>query len=341
MPGHGCREPKGLASGLVLRFVLRRLAVSVAMVAVSSVLVFVLVVRVGDPVAGLVFDPDIPASAIAERRQQLGLDDPIASRYLRWAAGAARGDLGESLDGRPVRALLWERLQVTLRMVVVGLAASAVAAVGVGAWAARRPYTWKDNLATTLSLVVLSLPVFWLGGLLKEYAAFRLNNLLGARVVATLGEADPNLTGGLLARVGNYASHLVLPTAALAAVLIAAWSRYVRASMIEELSRDHIRAARARGVPERRLTFHHALPNVLGPFANVAAVGFGQVLGGAVVLEQVFGWQGMGDLLLDGVFGPDVNVVLAWLLVAGVLVVAANLAAEVLHARLDPRVRRG
>lgn len=325
----------------MVRFTLRRLAVSAVMVAVSSVLVFALVTSVGDPVAGLALDPDVPAGEIAERRDQLRLDDPRAERYLRWAAGLVRGDMGESLDGRPVRALVWERLQVTLRMVAAAVVVAVVAALGVGAWSARRPYSWSDNLVAALALVVLSLPVFWLGGLLKEYGAFQLNRLVGARVVATLGEADPNLTGSLPARLANYASHLVLPTLALAAVLAAAWSRYVRASMIEVLSRDHIRAARARGVPERRITYHHALPNVMGPFSTLAAVDFAQVLAGVVVLEQVFGWQGMGSMLLEGVLAPDVNVVLAWLLVAGTLVVLANLAADLLVARLDPRVRRG
>lgn len=311
------------------------------LIAASSVLVFGLVISTGDPVASLALDPDVSPAQLANRRHELHLDEPAAARYVRWAQGVAHGDLGESVEGRQVRTLLWERLQVTLRMVGAALLLGLLAAVLIGAWSARRPYSWPDNAVSTACLVVLSLPVFWLGGLLKEFAAIRLNRLVGRQLVATIGEADPNLTGNLLARFGNYVSHLVLPTVALAAILAAAWSRYLRAAMVDVLARDHIRAARARGVPEWRLTFGHALRNAAGPFTSLAAVDFAQILGGVVVLEQVFGWKGMGEMLVTGVLAPDVNVVLAWLMVTAVLVVVANLVADLVVARLDPRVRLG
>jgi peptide/nickel transport system permease protein len=311
------------------------------LVALSSVVVFALVAAAGDPTASLRLDPDISTAQLASRRHELHLDEPVAARYIRWVAGVGRGDLGRSLDGRPVRALLWARLQVTLRMVVAGSLLGLAGAVLLGAWSAHRPYSWTDHGIAVMALIVLSVPVFWLGAMLKWYVAFGVNRVAGHRILATLGEADPNLAGGLLTRLGNYASHLALPTFALAAVLAGAWSRYLRASMLEVLGHDHIRAARARGVPEWRLTLGHALGNAVGPFATLVAVDFAQVLGGVVVLERVFGWHGMGELLIDGVLASDVNVVLAWLLVTASLVVMANLLADVLLARLDPRVRLG
>lgn len=320
-------------------FLARRLLASAPLLLLSSALVFLLVAATGDPLGGL--PPDTDARIVEDLRADLHLDDPIIERYGHWLGGALRGDFGQSIDRRPVDSLLWQRAQVTLRMVTAGLVLSVLASLAVGSLAASRPRAAVDRLVTTLSFVALSLPVFWLGAVLKEFVALPVNDFLGRRVLFTVGEASPNVEGGLLARVGDYAGHLVLPTLALGAVLVAAWSRYVRASMIDALGRDHIGAARARGVPERRLVLRHALPNAAGPFTNLVAVDFAQVLGGAVVLERVFGWNGLGDLLVTGVLASDTNVVLAWLMLTAVAVVVCNALAEVAAARLDPRIGVG
>ena len=321
-------------------FVFRRLLWSVPLLLLSSLFVFVMVVEAIDPLADLRVDPDVSKEVVEARSRALGLDRPILARYGSWVVDAVHGDLGDTLGGRSVRALVWERLQVTMRMVTAGLVIALVASLLVGCLGALRPRSKLDNLLTVVGMVMLSLPVFWLGGILKALA-IRLNDFAGHRILATIGQADPNLTGGLLERWADYASHLVLPTIALAVVLVAAWSRYLRSSMIEVLPKEYMDAARAKGLSSARVVVGHGLRNALVPFTSMAAVDFGQVLGGAVVLEQVYGWQGMGRLLLDGVLSGDTNVVLAWLLVTVVLVVAFNLLADVAVAYLDPRTRLG
>ncbi|MDQ3898140.1 MAG: ABC transporter permease [Actinomycetota bacterium] len=313
---------------------------SLPLLLLSSLLVFVMVAKAIDPLADLRVDADVSSEVLAARSRALGLDRPVLARYGSWVGNALHGDLGTTLGGRSVRDLLWERLLVTMRMVTAGLAIAVLGSMVIGCLSALRPRSKLDNLLTVVGMLLLSLPVFWLGGVLKELA-IRVNDLAGRRIVSTIGQADPNLSGGLLDRWGNYAGHLLLPTIALATVLVAAWSRYVRSSMIEVLPKEYMDVARAKGLSPARVTVGHGLRNALVPFTSVAAVDFGQVLGGAVVLEQVYGWQGMGRLLLDGVLSGDTNVVLGWVLVTVVLVLVFNLLADVAVAYLDARTRLG
>jgi peptide/nickel transport system permease protein len=215
-----------------------------------------------------------------------------------------------------------------------------VLSILVGAAGAMRPYSAIDQLIGGVGLVFLSLPAFWLAALLKE-VVIALQNASGRRLLPTLNAAQPGFTGGLLHRWADYASHLVLPTITLSLLLVASWSRYVRASLIEESSRDYVRAAEAKGAGPARVLYRHVLPNALVPFSSIVAVDFAAVFGGAVIVERAFNWQGMGQLLIEGVRDVDVNVVLAWLLVTATLVIVLNLMADVLAARLDPRVRLG
>lgn len=312
---------------------------TIPLLLLSSVAVFLLVATAGDPLADLRQQPEITAERLEAERQRLGLDRPVLDRYATWLRGALRGQLGETVDGREVGSLLRQRLAVTLRLVAAALAFGVVLALFIGTLSAMRSYGGLDIGFTVASLAVLSLPVYWLAGLLKQVLAVRLNDLFGWPIVYTLGEVSPNLKGGLLERWADYAGHLVLPTIVLAVVLSAAWSRYLRASMIEGLARPHVDAARAKGLSTARLVVRHGLRNSLVPFCSVVAVDFGAVLGGSVIVEQVFEWQGMGRLLLDGIERADTNVVQAWLLASAVLVVTCNFLADLLIARLDPRAR--
>ena len=322
------------------RFLLRRLLWYVPLLLVSSFVVFVLVASAGDPLASLRGQPDVPQETIDRRAQELGLHDPLVTRYGRWLGAAVRGDFGRrAVQETSVRTLLWQRLQVTLRMVTAALLAGVVLSIAVGVFGARRPYSLPDNVITGAGLVILSLPVFWLAALLKEFLAIRLRDLFGRQILPTIGEADPNVAGGLVQRWGDYLSHLVLPSVTLSLLLVAAWSRYVRASLIEEASRDYVRAARAKGAAPLRVLLHHVLPNSLVPFSSIVAVDFAAVLGGTVVVERAFDWEGMGQMLVDGVLEVDTNVVLAWLVVVAALVVTFNLLADLVIARLDPRAR--
>jgi peptide/nickel transport system permease protein len=260
---------------------------------------------------------------------------------VSWLTNFVQGDMGKSVRGVEVRPLLWQRLKVTLRMVVLAMVLAVILAIGAGVLAAVKQYTATDYTFTFLGFLFLSMPVFWLAALLKEYGAVRLNKLFGEQVVYTVGAETPNLTGSLGTRLADWAGHLILPTLALALISFAAWSRYQRATMLDVLGSDYIRLARAKGLSRSRVMTRHALRNALIPLVTVVAIDFGAIIGGAVITERVFSWQGMGALLVDGVTFNDVNVLLAWLMVTSVLVVLFNLIADVLYAVLDPRIRYG
>jgi len=324
-----------------LRFVARRLLASVPVIVLASFVVFVMVASTTDPLGDMRADPQLAPAVIAQRSEQLNLDRPLLVRYGLWAADALRGDLGATLDDRAVAPLVRQRLQVTLRMVLLGTVLAVLGAIAAGVVAAVRRHRFADHALAFSSLLLLSMPVFWLAALLKEFGAIRLNELFGRQVVYTVGATSPNLRGSLWHRLGDHAGHLALPTLTLALVAGAAWSRYQRVAMIEVLDADHVRLARAKGLSATRVVLRHGLRNALVPLTMVVAVDFAAIIGGAVVIEKVFSWQGMGDLLLDGVTDGDVNVVAAWLLVTSVVVVVFNLAADALHGILDPRVRHG
>jgi peptide/nickel transport system permease protein len=326
----------------MLSFIIRRLLIAIPLVLLSSVLVFLLVANSGDPLAELKGrNPPVPEATIEARERQLGLDKPLPQRYVTWLGNFVQGDMGKSIRGVEVRPLLWQRLKVTLRMVVLAMIIAVVLAIGAGVLSAVKQYTLTDYTFTFLGFLFLSMPVFWLAALLKEYGAIRLNTVFGQQVVYTVGAESPNLTGGLGTRLADWAGHLILPTIALALISFAAWSRYQRATMLDVLGSDYIRLARAKGLSRSRVMTRHALRNALIPLVTVVAIDIGAVFGGAIITEKVFAWQGMGALLVQGVETSDVNVLLAWLMVTSVLVILFNLIADVLYAVLDPRIRYG
>jgi peptide/nickel transport system permease protein len=326
----------------MVSFIIRRLLIAIPLVLLSSVLVFLLVANSGDPLADLKGrNPPVPPQVIQAREHQLLLDKPIPQRYWHWLTHFVRGDMGKSIRGVEVRPLLWQRMRVTLRMVILASIIAIVLAIGAGVLSAVKQYTPTDYTFTFLGFLFLSMPVFWLAALLKEYGALRLNKLFGKQVVYTVGAETPNLTGSLGHRLADYAGHLVLPTIALALISFAAWSRYQRATMLDVLGADYIRLARAKGLSRRRVMVRHALRNALIPLVTVVAIDTGAIFGGAIITERVFSWQGMGALLVQGAETSDPNILLAWLMVTSFLVVLFNLTADVLYAVLDPRIRYG
>jgi peptide/nickel transport system permease protein len=326
----------------MLSFIVRRLLVTIPLVLLSSVLVFLLAANSGDPLADLKGrNPPVPPQVIKERERLIGLDKPLPTRYVTWLGGFVRGDMGKSIRGVEVRPLLWQRMKVTLRMVVLASILAIVLAVGAGVLSAVKQYTPTDYTFTFVGFLFLSMPVFWLAALLKEYGAIKLNALFGKQVVYTVGAETPNLSGSLGHRLADYAGHLVLPTIALALISFAAWSRYQRSTMLDVLGSDYIRLARAKGLSRSRVMIRHALRNALIPLVTVVAIDTGAIFGGAIITERVFSWQGMGALLVQGVETSDVNILLAWLMVTSVIVVVFNLIADVLYAVLDPRIRYG
>jgi peptide/nickel transport system permease protein len=326
----------------MISFINRRLLISIPVVILSSVLVFLLVANSGDPLGDLKSrNPPVPRSVLDLRRHQLNLDKPLPARYWAWVTHFVRGDMGTSVGGLNVRTLLGQRLVVTMRMIILATLLALVLAILTGVISAVRQYHVSDYTFTFAGFLFLSMPVFWLAALLKEFVAIKFNQAFGHRVFYTVGAETPNLSGSLFHRLGDYSGHLVLPTLTLALIGYASWSRYQRSTMLDVLSSDYIRLARAKGLTRGRVMVRHALRNALIPIATVVAIDTGTLFGGAILTERVFSWAGMGSLLVQGINQVDINVVLAWLMVASVIIILFNLAADILYAVLDPRIRYG
>ena len=325
----------------MLAFTVRRLAVSIPVVIASSFIVFVLVATAGgDPLDDLRLRPGVSEATIELRRKQLNLDKPVLERYGIWVKGVVQGDLGRSQSNEEIRPLLFRRLGVTMRLVLSATIIAVLLAVVVGSVGAVKQYSKFDYGATFFAFVFFSMPVFWLAAVLKDLG-IRFNQAIGHRVFYTVQEQTPNLDGGFLTVWADRIGHLILPSLTLILISMAGWSRFQRGSMLEVLNADYMRTAKAKGVSGRTVLFRHGLRNALIPVVTVVAIDFAGVLGGAVITETVFGWTGMGKMLVDALRVQDVYVVQAWLLVAALLVIGFNLVADLLYGYLDPRTRRG
>jgi peptide/nickel transport system permease protein len=323
----------------VFAFIVRRALISIPVLLLASFAGFFMVAKSGDPLQELAQNPRIAREVVERRAEELRLNDPVIERYGAWLVDAVRLDFGTDNQGNAVGPQLWRALGTTARLVLVAELIAVGAAVVLGTRSALKQYSWFDNSATFGAFLAFSLPVFWLAVLMKEFLAIRLNNLLGGRYIYTIGAESPGFRGGFWERIGDWAGHMVLPVLALAIVSIAQYSRYLRASMLDVLSSDYVRTARAKGLPERRVTRSHARRNALIPLTTVISLNFGLVLGGAIVTEQVFQWRGMGSLLIRGIGQSDVAIVQAWLVIVAVVVILFNLLADICYAYLDPRIR--
>jgi peptide/nickel transport system permease protein len=312
------------------RFLVRRLLALIPVVFGVSVLVFGIMRLIpGDAIEIFV---GTQVGLTPEQRRELerifGMDVPLHQQYLGWVLRVARGDLGTSLrTGRQVRQDIAARFPVSLQLAVLATSVSVGLALPLGVVAAVRRGTTLDFLIRLGGLVGLSLPGFWLATLLVlVFSKYLPVGLLGPYV-------PPGVS------VSQSLRALVLPTAALAAPLTAVLMRYVRASLLEVLGQDYIRTARSKGLREAVVVGRHALRNALIPVVTVVGIQFGYLLGGTVVVEEIFGIPGMGRLVLYAIYQRDYPVVQAVVLLAACLFVLVNLLVDVLYAALDPRIR--
>jgi peptide/nickel transport system permease protein len=285
-----------------------------------ATLVFSLIHLVpGDPVQAMLGESASPVD-IAELRGKLGLDRPLIIQYAAFLKGVATGDLGTSLrTNEPVAAAIAERLPATFELAMVAMAMAVVFAIPLGVIAATRAGTGIDHAATTLALVGISIPNFWLGPLLAIVFS------VGLGWFPVSGRGTP--------------AHLVLPAVTLAAPLAAVLARMTRASLLEELHELYVLAARARGVSRFRAVMKHALRNSLIPIVTVLGLQFGAVLTGAVITETIFAWPGVGRLLIQSISFRDYPLVQGCILLIAVTYVSMNLLTDVVYGLLDPRIR--
>ncbi len=313
----------------MLRYAVRRLLLAVPLTIAITMLCFAVVRQApGGPLASA--DPRIRGMDRERLERVLGLDRPLVTQYGRWLGQMMRGDLGRSFTtGQPVADMIAARLPATLELMGAALLVSLAAGIALGVAGARRPGSWLDRALTAATLAGISVPIFWLGVLAIMFFAARWGWFpAGGR--ATLGTEFA---------WADHGRHLVLPVAVLATAQIPQWSRHVRASLIERLQDEHVRAARARGLSERRIWMRHALPAALVPLVTLLGLQVPVLFTGAVITETVFAWPGLGRLFHDGMMRFDYPRILGILAVAAVLTIAGNLASDLACARMDPRLR--
>jgi peptide/nickel transport system permease protein len=274
-------------------------------------------------------NPNVRPEDIARLEKALGLDRPLHEQYVNWLTAFLKGDWGFSyMDGRPAFERILERVPATLELMGSAFGLALVLAIVFGSLAAIRRGKQADRVASALSFMGISMPVFWLGLILQLVFAVEL------RWFPSAGRLGP-MGGDFLNRL----HHLVLPVCTLAVLYASSWMRYVRASLIETLGSVFIRAGRARGASDPRILFRHALPNALIPLTTVWGMDLALLFSGAVVTETVFAWPGMGSLLVESVYRRDYSVLMGILMSGSVLIVLINLATDVVYGWLDPRVR--
>jgi peptide/nickel transport system permease protein len=323
----------------MIPFLLRRLLNYLVLLVLASFLAFCLASLTFHPLDSFIErHPQPPAEAIHAKAVELGLDKPVPIRYAEWAAGVVRGDFGTTVTGHPVAQELWSRVGVSFRLVLIGSLVGTLAGVVLGAWGAVRQYRLSDRVITVLSLIVLSIPSFVLAGLLI-LAALRVNNLAGVRIFAYTGETSPIPPGGVWDQFVDRARHIVLPSLTLALGAAASFSRYQRNAMLDVLSEDFIRTARAKGLTRRRALFKHGLRTALIPLATLFAYGVSGLVVGAVFVEKIFGWHGMGEWVVQAIQGQDTHIVTTITLFTCAALLFAGLLSDIIYAALDPRVR--
>ena len=310
---------------------------------IATILFIVMHIAPGDPIemyiqkhretyaTGRPFDPKVEQLI----RHKYGLDRPVPVQYVIWLRNLAHGDLGESFQyHRPVSSLIAERLPYTLQLTLLALALGAIAGISIGIASAVKQYSALDKVVTLGSLIVYSIPEFWLGVMFILLFAVTLRwfPISQTRSLDYLLYSTPG-------RIADRLWHLVLPVIVLTLGSAAGTARYMRSELLGVLNEEYVIAARARGLPESRVVLRHALRNALMPIVTIYGLALPFLVGGAAVVEKIFAWPGMGALAVDAVGARDYPVIMATSMMAALLVILGNLLADVMYAVVDPRVR--
>lgn len=325
--------PKG---GSFLGYLLRKLGgAAVSMILVVVLGFFAFRMLPGDPVLKIAKERPMSPAQIAELRSQYGLDKPVIVQFWDYLVGILTGDLGESYVYRKsVSALIGEYIGPTLLLT----ATAAVIAIALGLWlgqlSAWRRNSLFDKLASSTSLVFWSVPTFWLGLILLMIFGGTLQWL------PTGGMVTPGLEPWSFAAVIDVIRHLILPVVSLVAVVYAQFLMVMRASLLEEMNEDYLTTARAKGLTEDEVRRRHAVPNALLPTVTVVFLHIGGLIAGAVTVEAVFSWPGLGKLTFEAIRGPDLPLLQGTFVVFSAIIIVMNLAADLVYRWLDPRIRR-
>lgn len=317
-----------LMSGSIAAYMLRRVLTAIPLLIGLSVIMFTLVhLAPGDPV--LVYAPvNANPEYIEQARKNYGLDKPLPIQYLNYMGNLVRGDLGTaiSFNGKPVLTLIKERAGATIALQVAALSLALLIAIPVGILSATRQYSFLDNTTTVGSFLGLAIPNFWLALLLQFYFGVKLGWL-------------PTIsTGQAAAPFPERIKFFILPVIVLALPSIAYFARFMRSAMLEVLHQDYMTTAKSKGLGGRTILYRHGLRNALIPMVTVTGLQMASILGGAVIIEQIFAWPGLGLLAYDAITHLDYPVILGVTLLAGAFVIFVSLIVDLLYVVVDPRV---
>ncbi len=316
-------------------FILRRLGQSILVLVVMSLLVFVGVYAIGNPI-DILLSPDADQVERARTIAAFGLDKPLWQQYFIFIQNAASGDLGRSFAfGTSALGLILERLPATMELAVCAIVMSIVLGIPLGLWAGLRPHSWTGKSIMAVSILGFSLPTFWVGLMLIMVFAVQLGWLPAS------GRGETTLLLGIPVSFLSWdgLKHLLLPAFNLALFNIALVIRLTRAGAQEALLQDYVKFARAKGLRNSRIIGVHVLKNILIPIVTVIALQFGSIIAFAIVTESVFAWPGMGKLIIDSIRVLDRPVIVAYLMLIVALFILINLIVDVVYSLLDPRVR--
>ena len=319
------------------QYIARRLLQSAALLVVISIVLFALINSVpGGLLTAYENNPDITPEDYARLQAKYGLNDPIPVKYVKWATNLLSGDWGTSfVSKRPVIDEIADRLPNTLLLMGVSFIVTLLIAIPLGILSALRQYSIFDHIATTFAFAGQSLPVFWFGLILIIVFAVVLKGPDGRPLLPGAGMTTPGQPFSLI----DLAKHMILPVTMLSVVSAAGYMRFMRSSMLEVIYQDYVRTARAKGLAERAIITGHALRNALIPMVTLIMLDVPTLFGGAIFTETIFAWPGMGRLFVDAAFKTDYPVLMALLMINATLIVLANLAADVIYAYLDPRIK--
>lgn len=323
----------------MIRFIVRRLLLSIPVLFAASALIFFSVAAVGDPIAQLRVNPLLPDNTVQSIEARNHLNDPLVVQYAYWLKTVVTDRFGSPLlqPGNEIWDDLTRVLPHTLQLVLLSEVFALLFGIGIGVYSAIRQYSPFDYAATTLSFLGFAMPVFWLA-LMLQIAVTDIYLKLNVRIFYTSGLSSDDPGSGLHYLLDRL-QHLALPALTLCVLTTALYSRFTRASMLEVVNSDFVRTARAKGISERTVIFRHALRNALIPLVTIASLNLAALLSGAVITETVFQLDGMGPYLLQALLSQDTYVVMAWLMVTATIVILFNLIADVAYGILDPKIR--
>ena len=322
----------------MLTYIIRRLLYSIPVLVVTSFLIFTFVSVTGDPLSRLRTNPRVTKAELHSIEHAKNLDKPVIIRYGYWVRDAVTKQFGTTLFGErqiwpELKRVLGHTVQLLLTVEILAI----LIGVAIGIVSAIRQYSLFDYSMTTLSFIGFAMPVFWLALILQViFTNIFLKWHVRIFYTAQLSSVNPGHGFHFLL---DRAQHLALPVMTLVTLEIAAYSRYMRASMLEVINSDYVRTARAKGVVERRVIMKHVVRNALIPVATVAALGFGGLFGGAIITETIFTLDGMGYYFISALQSSDPYPVMAWLMVTATMVIIFNLVADIVYGYLDPRIR--